>query len=101
MKKVRTKDELLTVLKSCREGLAERFGVVDLAVFGSYAKEQQKRRSDVDILVELDKAHKTFDNYMELKFYLGRIVGGKVDLVLKDSVREELKTRIFREAVHV
>ena len=101
MKKVQTKDELLVVLKSCREGLTERFGVIDLAVFGSFAKELQKKRSDVDILVELDKPHKTFDNYMELKFYLSRVIGGKVDLVLKDSVREELKARIFREAVHV
>ncbi len=40
MKKVRTKNELLAVLKSCREGLAERFGVTDLAVFGSYARER-------------------------------------------------------------
>lgn len=101
MKKVQTKDELLAVLKSCRQGLAERFGVIDLAVFGSYAKEQQRRRSDVDILVELERTHKTFDNYMELKFYLARVVGGKVDLVIKDSVREELKARIFSEAVHV
>jgi len=101
MKKVQTKDELLEVLRNCRQGLAERFGVVDLAVFGSYAIEQQKKRSDVDILVELDKSHKTFDNYMELKFFLSRAVGGKVDLILKDSVREELKARILREAVHV
>jgi hypothetical protein len=101
MKKVQTKAELLAILKSCREGLAERFGVIDLAVFGSYAREQQKKRSDIDILVELDKAHKTFDNYMELKFYLARAIGGKVDLVLKDSVRDELKPRIFSEAVHV
>lgn len=101
MKKVRTRDELLEVLKSCREGLTERFGVIDLAVFGSYAKEIQKNRSDIDILVELSKSHKTFDNYMELKFYLSRIIGGKVDLVLKDSVREEIKARILRESVHV
>ena len=70
-------------------------------MFGSYAKGQRKRRSDIDILVELDKAHKTFDNYMELKFFLGRAIGGKVDLVLKDSVREELKARILSEAIHV
>jgi uncharacterized protein len=101
MKKVQTKAELLAILKSCREGLTERFGVIDLAVFGSYAKEKQKKRSDIDILVELDKAHKTFDNYMELKFFLARAIGGKVDLVLKDSVRDELKPRIFGEAVHV
>ncbi len=101
MKKVRTRDELLQVLQSCRVGLTERFGVIDLAVFGSYAKELQKKRSDIDILVELDKSHKTFDNYMELKFFLSRVIGGKVDLVLKDSLREELKARIFSEAVHV
>jgi hypothetical protein len=100
LKKVQTKDELLSVLKSCKEGLAEQFGVMDLAVFGSYAKGQQKRRSDIDILVELDKAYKTFDNFMELKFFLARAIGGKVDLVLKDSVRAELKARILREAVH-
>jgi len=38
---------------------------------------------------------------MELKFHLTRIIGGKVDLVLKDSMREELKARVFSEAVHV
>ena len=101
MKKVQTRDELLSVLKSCRNGLAGRFGVTYLAVFGSYAKGQQKRGSDIDILVELDKAYKTFDNYMELKFFLARATGGKVDLVLKDSVREEIKSRIIGEAVHV
>lgn len=101
MKKVQTREELLTVLRSCRESLTERFGVIDLAVFGSYATARQKKRSDIDILVELDKDHKTFDNYMELKFFLARSIGGKVDLVLKDSVREELKPRIFSEAVHV
>lgn len=101
MKKVRTRSELLSVLKSCKGGLAERFGVIDLAVFGSYAKDQQKKRSDVDLLVELETSHKTFDNYMELKFFLSRVVGGKVDLVLKDSIRDELKTRIIREAIHV
>jgi uncharacterized protein len=101
MKKIQTIDELLSVLKGCRQGLAERYGVRDLAVFGSYVKGNQHRRSDIDILVELEKTSKTFDNYMELKFYLTRIIGGKVDLVLKDSIREELKERVFSEAVHV
>jgi predicted nucleotidyltransferase len=101
MKKVKTIDELLSVLKACRKGVSERFGVVDLAVFGSYVKGNQTRRSDIDILVELDKPHKTFDNYMELKFFLTRAIGGKVDLVLKDSLREELKARVFNEAIHV
>jgi uncharacterized protein len=101
MKKIQTIDELLSVLKGCRQSLAERYGVRYLAVFGSYVKGNQHKRSDIDILVELEKTSKTFDNYMELKFYLTRIIGGKVDLVLKDSIREELKERVFSEAVHV
>ena len=101
MKKVQTIDELLIVLRAYRQGLTERFGVMDLAVFGSYVKGKQSKRSDIDILVELDKSYKTFDNYMELKFFLTRVIGGKVDLVLKDSMREELKARVFSEAVHV
>lgn len=68
MKKIQTIDELLSVLKGCRQGLAERYGVRDLAVFGSYVKGNQHKRSDIDILVELEKTSKTFDNYMELKF---------------------------------
>jgi len=101
MKKVQTIDELLTVLKGCRHGLTERFGVLDMAVFGSYAKGKQSKRSDIDILVELEKTHKTFDNYMELKFFLTGVIGGKVDLVMKDSMRDELKARVFSEAIHV
>jgi len=57
-------------------------------VLPTYVKGKQSKRSDIDILVELDKSHKTFDNYMELKFFLTRVIGGKVDLVLKDSIRE-------------
>jgi len=41
----------------------------------------------IDILVELNQKDKTFDNYMDLKFFLSRVTGGKVDLVLKDARR--------------
>ncbi|NVN91817.1 MAG: nucleotidyltransferase family protein [Desulfuromonadales bacterium] len=101
MKKTQNIDELLAALRGCRQGLTERFGVKDLAVFVSYVKGAQRKRSDIDIHVELNKSHKMFDNYMELKFHLTRFIGGKVDLVLKDAIREELKDRVFREAVHV
>lgn len=106
MKKKKENDyslsELLEILNSKREFLLDEFGVIDLAVFGSYAKNEQEKSSDVDIYVELKKEFKTFDNFMDLKFYLEELLYNKrVDLVIKESIREELKPKILLEAVHV
>ena len=54
--------------------------------------------SDVDILVEFEKAHETFDNYMDLKFYLEELFGRKVDLVIIDSIKPALRSNILRSA---
>lgn len=101
MKKAKNLEQLLTRLRDRQDALKMRFGVRDLAVFGSYVRGDQRRGSDIDILVELAQSHHTFDNYMDLKFFLGRLAGGKIDLVTKDGVRAELKAAILREAVHV
>ena len=60
-----------------------------------------RERSDIDILVEFERGHKTFDNYMELKFFLEGILHLKVDLVLKNAIREEIKENILSEATYV
>jgi predicted nucleotidyltransferase len=94
-------NELLTALNNKKKLLNRNFGVIDLAVFGSFVKNKQEKDSDVDIYVKLRKQFKTFDNFMELRFFLEEMLGRKVDLVIKDSIREELKLKIFMEAVHV
>jgi predicted nucleotidyltransferase len=82
--------------------LIDRFGVIDLAVFGSYARGQQEETSDVDIFVELKKGFKTFDDFMDLRFYLEELFEGReVDLVTRESIREEFRPQVFAEAVHV
>jgi predicted nucleotidyltransferase len=94
-------NELLALLMRKKELLKKNFGVIDLAIFGSYARNQQKKDSDVDIYVQLKQEAKTFDNFMELRFYLEEMLGKKVDLLTKESIREELQQKIFREAVYV
>lgn len=101
MVKHQTLKEILSLLKSNKKMLAETYGISDIAVFGSYVKETQKQRSDLDIMVELGPEHRTYDNFMELKFFLERITRRKIDLVIKESIRKELKPAIFKEAVHV
>lgn len=84
-----------------RDELRRKFGVIQLAVFGSYAESKPRKRSDLDILVEFEQGHKTFDNYMDLKFFLENLLSIRVDLVLKSALKEELKERILDQAIYV
>jgi uncharacterized protein len=94
-------DEVLGFLTGEKNSIYRDFGVIDIAVFGSYAKNEQRKESDVDIYVKLKQEYKTFDNFMELRFFLEETLGRKVDLVTQEAIREELKPRIFSEAIHV
>ncbi|MBF0539560.1 MAG: nucleotidyltransferase family protein [Nitrospirae bacterium] len=93
--------EVINVLKEHKDTLVNRFGVTDIAVFGSYVRNEQRKRSDIDILVELKQEYETFNNYMELIFFLEKKMRGKVDVVMKEGIRKELKSIILQEAVYV
>ncbi len=78
-----TLDEIITAIQRNNEKLLA-FGVRKLGVFGSFARGEASSESDIDFLVELDP--KTFDNYMELKFFLEDLFNCGVDLVLIDTI---------------
>lgn len=91
--------DAIAVLREHREYLAERFGVTRIAIFGSYARGEQRDDSDVDIMVEFREGWKTFDNYMDLKFYLEELLGRRVDLIIKSAIRSRIKPFIIEEAI--
>ena len=93
--------EIKQTLKERMPEIKEKYGVKNLYIFGSYVRGEQTPESDIDILVEFEKGKKTFRNYMGLKFYLEELFGIKVDLVIKEAVRKELKKYIYAEAVNV
>jgi len=101
MKEPQTLAGILAILQSHKNALQEKFGVLDLAIFGSYVNQQQTPASDVDLFVDLKPEYKTFDNYMELKFFLEEQLQKKIDLSIKESIRNELQADIFNEAVYV
>lgn len=95
------KNKIIKKLKEHLPEIKSRFKVEEIGVFGSRIKGKAKKSSDIDILVEFEKGNKTFDNYMELKFYLENLFGCKVDLVLKSALKEELKQYILSEVIYV
>ena len=74
------RDEVLNVLRTHKATLAQRFGVSELALFGSFARDQGADDSDLDILVRFDKPA-TSDAYFGTQFYLEDLLGHPVDLV--------------------
>ena len=73
----------------------KKYGVKKIGLFGSYVRGEQQHKSDIDILVEFEKGKKTFDNYMDLKFFLEDLFSLKVDLVIEETVKPRLKPYIL------
>lgn len=91
-------DEILDFLRQHRQDIEARFSVKRIGLFGSVLRGSAGDRSDVDILVEL--THPTFDQYMDLKFFLEDKLGRPVDLVLADSLKPRLQPIITREVAY-
>jgi uncharacterized protein len=70
-----------------------------VCLFGSAARGEATEGSDLDFLVELEK--KTFDNYMDLIFFLEELFNCKVDLVMKENIKPRLREPILKETVYV
>lgn len=70
------------------------YGVKNIGLFGSFVRGEQTDASDIDILVDFQKDQKTFDNYMDLKFFLEDLLSLKVDLVIYEAIKPDLKSSI-------
>lgn len=95
-----TKQELEKKLAAHRPEL-RKMGVISLAVFGSVARNESTQRSDIDLLVDLDREVGLF-HLFEIQHRLEEIIGvPKVDLLQKGAIHPALKERILSEAVNV
>ena len=90
----------VSILKKQMPELVERYRVKSLGVFGSYVRNEQTRRSDMDILVEFEQVPDLF-KFMDLEEHLAKQLGVKVDLVPRRALRGEIGERILREVVPI
>lgn len=90
----------LELLSQSKPVLAARYGVTDLALLGSTARDAARNDSDVDVLVAFDSPA-TSKRYFGVQFYLEDLFGCPVDLVTEKALRAELRPFIEKEAIHV
>lgn len=94
------RDQTLKLLTEHKADLARRFGVAELALFGSTVRGNERVDSDIDILVSFD-GPATSQCYFGVQFYLEDLLGRPVDLITRKALRRELAPHIEREAIRV
>ncbi len=90
----------IRVLRQHMPELKERYRVKSLGVFGSYVRNAQKQYSDLDLLVEFTDPPSLL-KFIELEYYLGDLLGVKVDLVMKDALKPAIGKHILSEVIPV
>jgi len=93
-------DRIKHLLASHKMELREEFKVRDIGVFGSYIRGEQRKASDIDILVEFAEPVGLF-TFLALEDYLSELLGLNVDLVSKKALKPHIGKRVLKEVVYV
>lgn len=93
-----TKEEILQFLRENKPLLKKKFGVDNIMLFGSYARDEATPESDIDILIE--SKEKDFDKWFDLKELLEKRFKKKVDVLYRDSVRRFIMRLIEEELIY-
>lgn len=93
---IKTKQDILGLLDRNRSHL-RALGVRKIGLFGSFLRGDQHPDSDIDLLVEFEPGEKTFDNFMELSFFLEEILRRRIELVTLESLSPHIGPHILEE----
>jgi predicted nucleotidyltransferase len=94
------KTEIIEIIKSNKPEIESRYGVQRLGLFGSFVKERQRKKSDVDILVTFNRDIDLFE-FLDLREFLEKKLGTKVDLVMATALKPTIGKRILAEVEYV
>lgn len=97
---MKTLADFKQILSQNKRLLREQYRVTRLGIFGSYARGEQTPESDLDILIDYEQAPTLFQ-LVELRDYLSKQVGLKVDLVTKNGLKPRMQARVLSEVVDV
>ncbi len=93
-------EEKISILKKLMPEIRHNYGVKTMGVFGSYVSGMQRQSSDIDILIDFERAP-TFFSFIRLENYLTKELGVKTDLVMKDTLKPAISRRVLSEVVQI
>ena len=99
-KETKTKENVLELIRSNQDKIRS-YGVRKLGLFGSFVRGEQKPESDIDLLVEFQQDKKSFDNFIQLAFFLEEILESRVELITIDALSPYIGPHIIKEVEYV
>ncbi len=94
------KKEIIEIIKHNKKEISSRYGVKKLGLFGSYVKDRQRKRSDIDLLVTFDRDIDLFE-FVDLRDYLEERLHAKIDLVMESALKPKIGKHILAEVEYV
>lgn len=92
--------EIIAILKKFKAESASKYGITSLGLFGSFARNQQRETSDVDVFVTLKESD--FFVLERIKEELESLIHSNIDIVnYQDSLRNSFKQNILNDAIYV
>ena len=77
------------------------FGVMSIGLFGSFVRDTATEKSDIDLLVDFAPRQKTYDNFMDLSFFLEDLFKRKIEIVTPQSLNKYIGPHILKEVENV
>ena len=93
-------NEIKTKIKNAEPFLKDKFRVKKIGIFGSYSRGEQRKSSDIDILVDYYEDPSLFE-FFDLEYYLEDILENKVDLVMENSLKPYIGEHILNEVIYI
>lgn len=90
------KEQIFERMGRNREVIAS-FGVRRFGLFGSFVRSDQDENSDIDLLIDFEPEKKSFENFMNLAYFLEDLLGRKIDLVTRESLSPHIGPKILAE----
>jgi predicted nucleotidyltransferase len=99
---MKTLEEIKSIFGSRVDDIKKKYRIKELGVFGSYVRQEQDEQSDIDVLVDFEEdADIGLFEFMEIEDELSKLLGAKVDLVLKRALKPAIGQHIINEVIYI
>jgi uncharacterized protein len=99
---MKSRNEILSFIGRNKNLLKDQFHVKRIGLFGSFAREEQKEGSDLDLLIEFeDNTQNLFELKLQIKNYFKNNLGVEVDICREKYIKPQYKSSIIKEAIYV
>jgi uncharacterized protein len=98
---MKSRDQILTFLKQNKKLFRERYHIIRIGLFGSYARGDQNVNSDIDLLVEFeDNTQDLYDLKLQLKDFFQKNLEIEIDICREKYIKPRIKKSILKETVY-